>query len=201
MIITNSTFLFGRHAHTNKKTEGGQDIARTLSETGKQQAVALEAKLARSYSINQVITSTAERTIATASIVLRSIRGQRFDSDSIPSLYTLPNKDEAALLDKMFAELGHAPLAKYVEHAHAEVIHKLARGAREDILAILGDIIDEQEVLIMGHAIVQNALILQMFPPNPDITEIAMKHVLGECGMIEVIVGEDPDDISISVIN
>lgn len=193
MNITNSRFVFTRHANTDKNPV---DTERTLTEKGRAQAVALKEKL-NGVKFDSAICSSARRAQETILLVLGDNSGIPYNCMDV--LYQLPDEAGRTSCGVMFKELGYASLREYLKHAEAETLHRFGQCAGASIAELLGESVSGKNVLVVSHAILINAIVYHMFPTE-DVRNAALDANLGECGTIEVTVGETESDISVRVI-
>jgi broad specificity phosphatase PhoE len=193
MKITNSRFLFVRHANTDSNPV---DTDRTLTEKGHEQIIALRQKLS-GVDFDLAIASSAKRTQQAARLILGE------DTRNIvvlEALYRLPDDEGQRLLTAMSDELGYANLRAYLEHRDAETLHRLGRNGSRAIAEAIGEPASGMTVLVVSHAVLLNAVIYYLFS-SEEVRNLALEANLGECGAIEVVVGETENDISARIIN
>ncbi len=193
MNITNSRFVFVRHANTDKNPV---DTERTLTEKGRAQAIALKEKL-NGIKFDSAICSSVKRAQETILLVLGENPGIPYLNLDV--LYQLPDEAGRNSCGVMFKELGYASLRNYLKHAEAETLHRFGRCAGTSIAELLGDSVSGKNVLIVSHAILINVIVYHMFPAEV-VRNLALDANLGECGTIEVTVGNTESDISVRII-
>lgn len=197
MNITNSRFIFVRHGNTDKATP---DLARQLTEKGREQAVALRQKMGlESVTFDHVMTSSAGRTEETALTLLGGNVPEKITP--LPALYRLPDEGGKVICDAMFKEVGYADLWTYLDHRDADTLHRLGETGCIAVAEVVGEDVSNKNVLIVGHAVLLNILIYHMFSTNQQVKGVALMTVMGECGAIEVAVGPTPIDTVVRIIN
>lgn len=194
-LPTNSRLVFVRHANTDKATP---DEARQLTDIGRQQAFRTGQKTGRIFS--KVITSSVLRTQQTARLIASD---DDLSLTSLDILYRTPGDVDWAILNKMFAELGNAPLSAYHLREDWHVLQEFGKAAAEAILAEVADLENGSDILIVSHAVLTPAFVHELFaganPAEQSVRDTVYETVLGECGFIEVTIGDTLDDIAITV--
>lgn len=194
MHVKNSRFVFVRHANTDKNPV---DTDRTLTEKGQEQALALHKKL-NGVNFDLVITSSVKRTQETARLILGG--GDIHNITPLEALYRLPDAEGERICFAMFKELGYENLRTYLNHRDAETLHRLGKTGSEAIVDAIGESVSGKTVLVVSHAVLLNAFIYHMFSSEA-VRSVALEANLGECGAIEVVVGESESDIVVRTIN
>jgi len=194
-LPTNSRLVFVRHANTDKATP---DEARQLTETGRHQAFKTGQKTGRIFS--KVITSSVPRTQQTARLIASD---DDLTLTPLDILYRTPGDEAWTILNKMFAELGNAPLSAYHAHEYWHVLQEFGKVAAEAILAEVADLENGSDILVVSHAVLTPAFVYELFaganPAEQNVRDTVYETVLGECGFIEVTIGDTLDDITITV--
>ncbi len=178
-IATLITLLvLARHGKAPKTSPDQQDEDRTLSELGIAQAKKLRAKL-EGMTFDTVLSSPLVRARDTVAIAI-----ENKNSIVLIDELTCPT-DGIHPVDTMFNELGYRPLQDYFDHQHGDHLKAWGITALEKVL----DTIEGkpgQKVLIVGHAVLQNALAwalceaLRNTVENDAAMEIIMETPLGE---------------------
>lgn len=192
----NKNFYFVRHGNAAPATGKQKDAERCLTEQGKQQAAALAAKIGHPFRTS--IVSPAKRTLETERIVGGNDAGK--STHILCELLTTKDPADAAILEQMYAQLGNAPYSAYAEHANRAALARFAQHAAIEIKRIVGYLGDRQEdVLVVGHAVLTNAIVAHMFP-TIEVMKLMLKTQLGECGCILVQV-DGEGFISAEILN
>jgi phosphohistidine phosphatase SixA len=181
MSLKNLNIFFVRHGNAAPAAEGQHDHYRQLTEKGDLQARMLAENIGHDFDV--VIASPTARTQRTAMFV----RGNPEEGIyTLDSLVTLPDPEGKAILERMYAELGHAPVTAYTQHADAGTLIRFAKNAAKEITEILmRKCVTHTDVLIVGHGVLTNAIIGEMFPTS-EVQMLMLQTQLGECGCIRV---------------
>ena len=141
-----TTFIFVRHGNTNKPVDkNADDLARTLTDKGREQARALGDTL-KGLKPDSVICSEAPRAVQTANEAL----GEGTVISSLPELYLpIPPADRDAC-NAHFAKLGYASPREYLKE-DADMYRRYGARASGAIRACLTG--GERTVMIVGHAV------------------------------------------------
>lgn len=165
------TITFVRHA---KADPAKIDSQRMLSEKGREQAAALREKLGAPV-FDLVLASSAQRTMSTAAIVAGCEEGQVFPVDL---MYPDPEKPEGKPLDKLFNELGYAPLTTYFTHLGGYLVRQHGKEVWKLLQGMIGD---AENVLVVGHAVLLPAAAFIGTEWRESIAYLISELNMGEC--------------------
>lgn len=159
------TITLVRHAKAPKTSPDQKDEDRVLNQVGLEQAARLGVKLrGMGMNSNAVLSSPLIRAVET----LRIATGNQKAITTVPALTCATGPDSP--IDIMFNELGYVPMTKYFEHPLGEHLKEWGRTALEAVIGAL-EPKPNQEVLVGGHAVLQNALLWAIFETLQDIQQ------------------------------
>ncbi|MBI2097742.1 MAG: phosphoglycerate mutase family protein [Candidatus Vogelbacteria bacterium] len=171
-----------RHAHSEKT--GGFETHRSwqLSEEGRQCAARRREKLGNP-TFDLVLHSPLIRARQTAFIVA-GLWDSAENVVAVPELFDAATPEEQAVLDKMFEELGHAPLEKYHEHPNADTLIEFAGRAWEAVIWKLRQklpIGGGNKILLVGHGVLLPAIVREWLISPNEFNERMTNRILKEC--------------------
>jgi broad specificity phosphatase PhoE len=166
---------FIRHGKTGK---ADTDIDRQLTQQGFDQAAERRDALNRQFGL--VMSSVAPRAVDTAVVI-----GECMDALEVlllESLYLPTDSADRAAVEAMSGQLGYAPLRAYRAADTEGVLKRYGENAAADIAAVLRSQLAE-EVLVVGHAVLLNAVAAAVIGTD---TDTLLDAELGECEGIEL---------------
>jgi len=170
--------VIARHGKTGK---AAVDAARMLVETGKEDCIAA-SNLLSEITFQTAISSTAVRAIETTWLLLGNTPPREIIT--LKELYEHPDEDGRARCDKLFVELGYAPLSKYLEKEDGKILLEIGKNGKNAVQNAIGPFYEN--TLIVSHAVIVNALGLSLFPDSPQVERIMLNHSFLEAGMVEI---------------
>ncbi len=184
--------VLARHGRTGK---AAVDAARMLTDEGKEQCVSASKLLKGDF---QVVSSTAVRAIETAWLLL----GQNAPREiiTLKELFEHPLAEGREKCNKLFGELGYAPLSRYIEREDGKILLEIGDCAKKAVRNTLGFF--DKNTMIVSHAVIINAVGLRMFPRSPQVERVMLEHNFPEAGMVEIeIETHSQEVVGIRIIN
>ena len=154
----------------------GRDVYRVLTGIGRRQSTERAGNL-RSHGLwdfRMVCSSIAERTLDTAEVISG---WNRWHIRRIPDMYPDPKIGDGMVIDRMFTQLGYAPLREYFAHQNADVIR--AHGAQV-WRQLQRRIVKARSALVTGHAVLLPATAWAACSPHGKFIEELESCNLGE---------------------
>lgn len=184
---------FVRHGNTNKAEN---DLDRRLTEIGVQQARERRQALLNPK-FDLVLSSIAPRARDTAAIIAG------IDMSSVitlEALYLPKDPCDKKAIDDMFDSFGYAPLRAY---RNADVTNALVRYGKNGAAAIFYAIsakiekdVSIDNILVVGHAVLLNAIVAHMVGDTNIIIDIS----LGEAKGLSICIDIDDDGLTTKLI-
>ena len=150
-------FYMVRHGKT---TKADNDLERVLTTEGENQAGAMSIKLAN-IEFAAAYVSPAMRTVQTADIIDRTV-----NTEKIPELYLLDEK--IAVMSKdlgtpVEGNMTYPPLEAWLAHEHGDHLNNFGINAAKAIQERINQLSEtELNILIVGHAVLLNAMALHL---------------------------------------
>jgi broad specificity phosphatase PhoE len=187
-------FRFLRHANADP---GRIDAERPVSQLGKTQIERLRARTL-SDNFDLLISSPTRRTRETSQLLLGE-KASNMSAVVLTSLQRLDDAHEDQHITTMFEELEHASLATYFGHPLNRWLRVFGFRAANDICQ-LTHTLGAKSVLVVSHGVLLPAIIHEMFLFD-SVEALALKHCFGECGAVDVIVGNTLSSTFATVVN
>lgn len=172
-------FVFARNGQTDEEQS---DPGRSINSVGIDQALNLGQALSSVF-FDLALVSPTKRNLQTADIVLNGAETELLTLNSL-----LNHPDDAVNNDivEMYRSLGLSSLRAYLTHEKAASLKKFADHAAQEIeneIALRADEAYPFDVLILGNAVLMNAIITAMFPT---LTAHMLDYIFPECGAVMV---------------
>ncbi len=132
----NKTLLILRHAHSNDKQQGQTDKQRELSREGVRGAIKIGSWIKeQSFGIETIISSTANRTMGTATIIANAIGYNPADIVQKDEIYNASTRSLISIINELDEDLtsviivGHNPdLSYFAEYLSSSELSSMPTG-------------------------------------------------------------------------
>lgn len=177
-LIQVRTLTFLRHG---KADRAASDFDRVLGEAGRDQAAECRMRL-ESPEFDVVFSSPAPRAIATAAIVSGKPESAIFP---INQMYPWPDTDDGAVIDRVFNDLGYAPLSAYLSEPDGQVVSRYGNLVWSVLRDTIGNV--EGKVLVSGHAVLSPSIGVAACNGHEGFAAKLREINLGECCGFQII--------------